>query len=100
MSKTKYRIRNWKDYNRSLTQRGSITVWFSSDAIDKWGAVLTRKRGRPFTYSDDAILTALLIGRDLICRTFQGQQSEAYVKAKALNIMTNLGMPKSISKAA
>jgi hypothetical protein len=27
-----------------------------------------------------------LFGRDLKCRTFQGQQSEAYVKAKALNI--------------
>ncbi|HVW99460.1 MAG TPA: transposase [Candidatus Babeliaceae bacterium] len=61
MSKTKYRIRNWKDYNRSLIQRGSITVWFSPDAIDKWLAVPTKKRGRPSTYSDDAILTALLI---------------------------------------
>jgi hypothetical protein len=41
-----------------------------------------------------------LFGRDLKCRTFQGQQSEAYVKAKALNIMTSLGMPESVRKAA
>lgn len=61
MSKTKYRIRNWKDYNKSLVKRGSITVWFSQDAIDKWHAAPTGKRGRPSTYSDDAILTALLI---------------------------------------
>jgi hypothetical protein len=61
MSKAKYRIRNWKDYNRSLVQRGSITVWFSQDAVDKWRAAPTGKRGRPSTYSDDAILTALLI---------------------------------------
>lgn len=34
MSKrARYRIRNWKQYNRSLVQRGSITVWFSDDAI-------------------------------------------------------------------
>lgn len=39
-----------------------------------------------------------LFGRDLRCRTFQGQQSEAYVKAKALNIMTHLGMPQSVRK--
>ena len=39
-----------------------------------------------------------LFGRDLKCRTFQGQQSEAYVKAKALNIMTSLGMPQSVRK--
>ena len=32
-SKAKYRIRNWKEYNKSLIQRGSITVWFSEDAI-------------------------------------------------------------------
>lgn len=61
MPKTQYRIRNWKDYNRSLIQRGSITVWFSPDALDKWLAAPTGKRGRPSTYSDDAILTALLI---------------------------------------
>ena len=60
-TKAKYRIRNWKEYNRSLVQRGSITVWFSEDAIDKWHAKPSGKRGRPATYSDDAILTALLI---------------------------------------
>ena len=31
------------------------------DAIDKWHATPTGKRGRPSTYSDNAILTALLI---------------------------------------
>jgi hypothetical protein len=60
-SKSKHRIRNWKEYNRSLVQRGSITVWLSEDAVDKWHAAPTGKRGRPATYSDDAILTALLI---------------------------------------
>ena len=40
----------------------------------------------------------VLFGRDLKCRTFQGQQSEAYVKARALNIKTSLGMPQSMKK--
>jgi hypothetical protein len=61
MPKDKYRIRNWKEYNKSLVQRGSITVWFSENVINKWHASPTGKRGRPSTYSDDAILTALLI---------------------------------------
>jgi len=61
VSKAKYPIRNWKDYNKSLVQRGSITIWFSQDAIEKWHATPTGKRGRPSTYSDDAILTVLLI---------------------------------------
>jgi len=59
--KTKYRIRNWKNYNKSLVQRGSITVWFSEDAIEKWHARPIAKKGRPAVYSDDAILAALMI---------------------------------------
>ena len=35
-TKGRYRIRNWKEYNKSLIQRGSISVWFSEDAIEKW----------------------------------------------------------------
>ena len=61
MSKAMYRIRNRKDYNKSLVKRGSITVWFSEDAISTWHAVPSSKQGRPLTYSDDAILMALMI---------------------------------------
>lgn len=60
--KAKYRIHNWNDYNKSLIQRESITVWFSEDAIKKWTAPKEiGKKGRPKLYSDDAILTALII---------------------------------------
>ena len=34
--KGKYKVCNWKDYNKSLIQRGSINVWFSEDAAKKW----------------------------------------------------------------
>jgi hypothetical protein len=60
--KGKYRIQNWKEYNKSLIQRGSLTIWFSEDAMKKWVAPREEgKRGRPVIYSDDAILTALVI---------------------------------------
>lgn len=60
--KHKYHIRNWSQYNKSLIQRGSITVWFSDDAIENWCSTKkSGKKGRPFTYSDNAILTALII---------------------------------------
>jgi hypothetical protein len=55
--KAKYRIRNWNQYNKSLIQRGNITVWFSEDAIKKWAAPReVGKRGRPKLFSDDALL--------------------------------------------
>ncbi len=56
-----YQIRNWKEYNRSLIQRGRITLWFSEEAIAKWHSSLSGARGRPQIYSNDAILCALLI---------------------------------------
>jgi hypothetical protein len=60
---SRYRIRNWADYNKSLIQRGSLTVWFSDDAIRNWLEKPTgkMKKGHPRTYSDEAIVSALII---------------------------------------
>jgi hypothetical protein len=62
-TKTKYRIRNWPEYNKALVQRGSITLWFSEESIKKWHDSPKAKgeKGRPRIYSDDAILCALLV---------------------------------------
>lgn len=58
----RYRIANWSQYNKSLIQCGSITFWFSEEAISKWRATNhTGEKGRPQEYSDHAILCALLI---------------------------------------
>lgn len=57
-TKTKYRLRNWTDYNRSLEKRGSLTVWMSEEAIENW--LLTEKtgdRGASRSYSELAIQT-------------------------------------------
>lgn len=54
--------RNWTQYNRSLVNRGRITLWISEEAISSWHAARTpRKKGRPFTFSDSAIIAALTI---------------------------------------
>lgn len=34
--KISYRVRNWREYNRSLINRGNLTIWFSEDAIKSW----------------------------------------------------------------
>jgi hypothetical protein len=52
---------NWSEYNKALENRGSINFWFSSDAIKKWRADPTEKAGHPFKFSDDAILTLLIL---------------------------------------
>ncbi len=29
---------NWREYDASLRQRGSLTVWFAGEAIEAWRA--------------------------------------------------------------
>ena len=60
-AKDKYKILNWSSYNESLKQRGSITLWFSSNAIESWEYTGKRMRGGKLIYSDTAIKTCLII---------------------------------------
>jgi Transposase DDE domain len=54
-----HKVTNWPAYDASLRQRGSLTVWFSDEAIDAWAAEpRTTPGGQPW-YSALAILTAL-----------------------------------------
>lgn len=57
-NKTTYRTRNWSDYNRALRERGSLTVWFSTEALANWTtSELTGEPGASPTYTDLAIET-------------------------------------------
>ncbi len=62
MSKAKYKISNWKQYNQALINRGSVTFWVDEAAIQSWHCKEHHgKRGRGFTFTDSAIETALMI---------------------------------------
>lgn len=70
-----YKIRNWNQYNKSLINRGSITFWFSKKAIKKWEEKKSKKHfGRPYIYSEDAIICALTLRSlyNLPLRALQG----------------------------
>jgi hypothetical protein len=57
-TKPQYRLRNWRNYNRALVQRGSLTLWFSAEVLSVWkNTQRTGKRGHPQTYSATAMLT-------------------------------------------
>ena len=57
--KTAYRVKNWAAYDKSLRDRGDITLWSSPDAIDAWTPPQTGKRGAQPVYSNLAIETAI-----------------------------------------
>src|SRR3954451_21648177 len=53
------KVTNWRDDDESLRRRGSVTVWFSDEAVEAWEAERRTSRGGQPAYSDRAILTAL-----------------------------------------
>ena len=59
--KTKYRIRNWREYERGLRSRGDVTIWLSKDAIAAWIPPKNGLRGGQRRYSNLAIRTALTL---------------------------------------
>ena len=55
------KLTNWREYDASLCQRGSLTVWFSDAAIEGWRAAPRTIRGGQPCISPLAILTALTL---------------------------------------
>jgi len=56
-----YRVTNWPDYDAALIRRGSLTVWFTEEAVAAWHASPTGERGGQPTYSAIAIETCLAL---------------------------------------
>ena len=61
-NKSTYRIRNWKNYNKALVNRGSLTLWIDEQTISAWKNFhRSGKRGAPRLYSDMAILSMITL---------------------------------------
>src|SRR5436305_8388238 len=57
----RHRVTNWAAYDAALRQRGSLTVWFTDEAVAAWRAAPRTTRGGQPWYSPLAILTALTL---------------------------------------
>src|SRR3984957_20548358 len=55
------RVTNWSEYDAAPRQRGSLTVWFTEEAIAAWRAEPRSTRGGQPHYSALAITTALTL---------------------------------------
>ena len=60
-AKEKYRLSNWSEYNKSLKNRGSLTIWFDDQVRDNWLYNGAQKPGGKKIYSDIAIGFCLTI---------------------------------------
>jgi Transposase DDE domain len=99
-AKLVYRVKNWKEYNESLVQRGDITLWFSEDAIAAWEhANREVKVGRPFTYSDTAI-ECLLVLRELFRLPYRQTEGLGRALVKLMEVEVAIPDFTSLAKRA
>ena len=62
----RHRVTNWPAYDAALRQRGSLTVWFTDEAVAAWRAEPRTTPGGQPHYSALAITTALTL-RAVFC---------------------------------
>src|SRR3954452_19542643 len=55
------RVTNWAEYDAGLRARGSLTVWFSDEAVEGGRAEARTGRGGQSKYLNLAIATALTL---------------------------------------
>lgn len=63
-AKDRYKVKNWKAYNKSLVQRGRLTLWLEDSVLREWRDTdKTRKVVGENTYADCVIQCCLLLGQ-------------------------------------
>lgn len=95
--KAKYKVRNWKEYNEALKQRGSLEIWMEEGMIKGWHEKedslkksKKRKAGRKNIYSNKAILLVAQLGKVFKQRL---RQTEGLVASLFKIMKINLSIP-------
>lgn len=63
-NKDSYKVINWKDYNKSLCERGSLTLWLDENLCRRWSSLSEQKKvvGEQY-YPDYLIELCLTLGK-------------------------------------
>src|SRR3954463_7782159 len=88
--KARYQVKNWREYDQALQERGSLTVWVTPEALAAWHPLPTGKRGRTRRYSDLAIETGHLL-RLAFGRPWR--QTEGLLRSIASLLQVSLAIP-------
>jgi hypothetical protein len=59
--RSQYKIKNWKEYNQALKQRGSLEIWIEKDTKSQWYYRGKSQRGGQYKYSDTCIEMAAVL---------------------------------------
>jgi hypothetical protein len=88
---TKYRLRNWSEYNKALQQRGSLTIWVNEAALKNWLTTeRTGGRGASPQFTDVAIETMATV--QAVYR-LAGRQTQGFLQSVFALMQVNLPVP-------
>ena len=91
--KRKRKVVNWRDYDANLRQRGSLTVWFTAEAIEGWRAApRTTAGGQPW-YSPLAMLSQ---AASYLARVEAARDAAAKPRARAIASAGKVGGPAAV----
>ena len=92
LRKGKYKVINWPKHNRSLKDRGDLTIWFTEESLQAWHAKepTCKIRSGQFKYSDIAIKTIYVVRQIFNLRL---RQSEGLIRSLLKLVSTNLPTP-------
>ncbi|MBD0294294.1 MAG: IS5 family transposase [Flavisolibacter sp.] len=90
MSKDKYKVGNWSQYNQGLKLRGSITVWISQEVLEQWQYRGEKKKGGQYAYSDWAIEVCLTVHK---VYHLPLRQTQGFIESFFLQMQLNLPVP-------
>ena len=102
--KQRHQVTNWATYDASLRARGSLTVWFTAEAMEAWKAERRTGRGGQPRYSDLAIATALTAAPEqtvnfpLRCRLPGGERATITVEEETGKIDLNTASPTALTR--
>jgi hypothetical protein len=98
--KQRHRVTNWAVYDAGLRARGSLTVWFTTEAIEAWRAEPRTTPGGQPHYSSLAIATALTLKtvfRLALRQTVRGAAAQA---ATASGVNQTVRLPRACRPAS
>jgi IS5 family transposase len=92
MSKDKYKVRNWQQYNEGLKQRGSLNLWISADIVLQWKHQQQgiKRRGGQCQYSSLAVELCLMLRK---VYNLPLRQTEGFVRSIFSQAAIKLSVP-------
>jgi hypothetical protein len=97
-AKSRYRVRNWAEYEAGLRCRGDLTIWLSEDAIKCWRAPASGKPGGQRTFANLAIEAVRAVSDEVTMELLHGptrQRVRSYL-SELLEIVNGTGRRLSV----